>query len=59
MGRGLIGSILSIVYIVVGVIVASSHKYFVHLANIKIIVSAILAVVLWPLVLLGVSLHIK
>jgi flagellar motor component MotA len=59
MGRGLIGSILSIVYVVVGVIVADSHKYFVHLANLKIIVSAILAVVLWPLLLVGVSLHIK
>jgi hypothetical protein len=59
MGRGLIGSILSIVYVVVGVIVADSHKYFVHLANLKVIVSAILAVVLWPLLLVGVSLHIK
>jgi hypothetical protein len=59
MRRGLLGSILSIVYFVIGVIVASSHHYFVHLASLAPIVSAALAVLLWPLLLLGVNLHIK
>ncbi len=59
MGRGLIGSILSIVYFVVGAVVASSHHYFVHLDTIRAIASAVLAVLLWPLLLLGVNLHIK
>jgi hypothetical protein len=41
------------------VLVASSHHYLVHLNAIKPIASAALAVLLWPLVLFGVSLHIK
>jgi hypothetical protein len=36
-----------------------THHYFVHLSGAKPIFSAVLAVVLWPLVLLGVNLHIK
>ena len=48
-----------VVYVVVGVIVANSHHYFSHLHNIKPIVSAVLAVLLWPLILFGVSLHIR
>jgi len=59
MGRGIIGFVLSIVYFVVGAVVASSHHYFVHLVSLAPIASAVLAVVLWPLLLLGVSLHIK
>jgi len=59
MGRGLIGSVLSIVYLVVGIIVANSHKYFVHVSNFKPVLSAVLAVLLWPLLLLGVHLHIR
>jgi hypothetical protein len=31
----------------------------VHLSGIKPIASAVLAVLLWPLILLGISLHIK
>ena len=59
MGRGFISSVLSIVYLVVGIIVANSHKYFVHVSNFKAVLSAALAVVLWPLLLFGVNLHIR
>ena len=51
--------ILGLVYLVVGLVVANTHHYFVKLNSLKPIVSAVLAVVLWPLVLLGVSLHIR
>ncbi|MGO9181147.1 MAG: hypothetical protein ACLQBX_12530 [Candidatus Limnocylindrales bacterium] len=51
-------SILGVVYLVVGVVVASGHAYFTNLTALLPIVSAILAVVLWPLVLLGVNLHL-
>jgi hypothetical protein len=47
------------IYLVVGLIVANSHHFFVHLGKVKLVVSAVLAVVLWPVVLLGVNLHIK
>jgi hypothetical protein len=47
------------VYLVVGLIVAANHHYFNHLGSVKPIVSAILAVLLWPLILFGINLHIK
>ena len=52
-------SIGGIVWIVIGVIVAASHAFFVHLNAVTPILSALLAVVLWPLVLLGVNLHLS
>ena len=51
--------ILSLVYLAVGLVVASSHHYFLHLNRFKPIVSSVLAVLLWPLVLFGINLHIK
>ncbi len=37
---------------------AASHHYLRHLNALRPIASAVLAVVLWPLVLLGVNLHL-
>jgi hypothetical protein len=54
-GRG--PSLLSIVYIVIGVIVANAHNYFEHVDKIKQVAEAALAIFLWPLVLLGVSMR--
>ena len=51
--------LLFVTYIIIGVVVAAGHHYFEHLDALKPIVSAVLAVLLWPLVLLGVNLHIK
>jgi hypothetical protein len=51
--------LLVIVYIIIGFFVAGSHHYFAHLDALKPIVAAVLAILLWPLVLIGVSLHFK
>ena len=51
-------SIVGLVYLVIGLIVASGHAYFAHLTAVLPILSAILAVLLWPLVLLSVNLHL-
>lgn len=48
----------SVIYLIVGAAIASSHHYFTHVGSLKPIVSAVLAVVLWPLLLLGINLHI-
>lgn len=48
-----------IVWLIIGVVVASSHHYFSHVDTLKPIVSAVLAILLWPLLLLGINLHIK
>jgi hypothetical protein len=47
-----------VIYLVAGGIIAGTHHYWSNLHNIKQIISALLATVLWPLVLLGVNLHI-
>ena len=51
--------IVSLVYLVVGVVVASSHHYVKHVDTLKPLLSALLAVVLWPLLFLGINLHVK
>ena len=56
--RSGLSSIIGIVYLVVGLVVASSHAFLGNLNALMPIVSAVLAVVLWPLVLLGVDLHL-
>jgi asparagine N-glycosylation enzyme membrane subunit Stt3 len=48
----------TIIYLIVGLLLASSHHYFRHAGALKPVVSAVLAVVLWPLLLLGINLHI-
>jgi len=50
-------SLLGLIYLIVGIVVAWKHDYL-NLAFLKILLSALLAVVLWFLVLLGVNLHI-
>jgi len=52
-------SFLGVVYLVVGVAVAATHHYFKNLDTLRLIASAVLAVVLWPLLLLGIDLHIS
>lgn len=47
-----------IIYVIVGVLIASAHHYFAHASTLKPILSALLAIGLWPLVLLGVNLHL-
>jgi hypothetical protein len=49
-------SLLFVVWILIGLVVAAQRGY-ITVALLKAIVSALLAIVLWPLVLLGISLH--
>jgi hypothetical protein len=52
-------SLIAIAYLIVGLIVAANDNYLRNLENVRQVVSAVLAIVLWPLVLLGVDLHIR
>ncbi len=47
------------VWVVVGCIVAGSHHFFDNLHSLGPILTAILAVLLWPLILLGVKISIS
>ena len=51
-------SAAGVIYLIVGAIVAATHDYFQHVNTLKQLLSAILAVVLWPLILLGINLHV-
>lgn len=53
-GPGLVG----VIYIIIGAFVAGTHNYFKGVSDIETIVSALLAIFLWPLVLLGISLKL-
>ena len=51
-------SLLTVLWIVIGLVVAASHHFFDHIGTIGAILSAIIAVILWPLILLGVKIAI-
>jgi len=51
-------NLLLLVYLVAGAIVAATHHYYAHLHTVRQFGSAILAIILWPLLLLGINLHI-
>jgi len=49
---------LFVVYVAVGAVIAYTHHYLQNVHTVKAFVSALLATLLWPLVLLGVDLLI-
>jgi hypothetical protein len=57
--RRLFVGVVFVIYVIIGVFVASGDHYFEHLDALKPIASAVLAVLLWPLILFGINLHIK
>jgi hypothetical protein len=57
--RRTLSAVLFFIYIIIGVVVAGGHHYFKHLDALKPIASAVIGVLLWPLVLIGINLHLK
>ena len=52
--RGKQVSLAVVVWIVVGMLVAANHHFLEHLDSVSRVLSAVLAVVVWPLVVLNV-----
>ena len=50
--------LLGLIYVLVGIYVAWAEDY-IGIRLIKLVLSALLAIFLWPLVLLGVDLRIR
>jgi hypothetical protein len=48
---------LFIIWVVVGLVVAWERSY-INLKVVEVVLSAVLTIFLWPLVLLGVNLHV-
>jgi hypothetical protein len=51
-------SLLFVVYVAIGAVVAYSKDYWSDIHTVKAVISALLATLLWPLLFLGVNLHI-
>ena len=49
----------TVIYIVVGVLVASAQNYLGDIGSIAGLLNLFLAILLWPLVLLGVDFNLK
>lgn len=52
-------SFLGLVYLVIGVVVAAVNDYFNSLSTVGRILTAILAVLVWPLLLIGFDVRIS
>jgi hypothetical protein len=52
-------NIITIVYLVIGVIVASAQGYLGDIGGLGDAVNLLLAIVLWPLLLVGVDFNIR
>jgi hypothetical protein len=51
--------LLGLIYVAIGIFLAANKDYFENLDTVKRVVSALLAILLWPLLLFGINLHIK
>jgi hypothetical protein len=51
-------TLLLVVYLVIGVVVAYAENYLENVDRTKRLISAILAVALWPLVLIGFDVRV-
>lgn len=47
------------IYVVLGILVAVANNYFDHLTTFGRLISALLAVLLWPLLLLGLDIRVR
>jgi uncharacterized membrane protein YesL len=51
--------LLGAIYVAIGIFLAANKHYFQNLDTAKLVLSAVIAILLWPLLLLGIDLHIK
>jgi membrane protein YdbS with pleckstrin-like domain len=52
------GRVLPVIYVLVGAFVAAAHHYYAHAHQLTGVIDALLAIALWPLVLLGVHMNV-
>jgi len=53
------GMSLGAIYVVIGVVVAAINDYFDHLGSLERVGEAVLAVLIWPLILFGVDVNLR
>lgn len=52
-------SLIGLLYLIIGIIVAADRGYLSHLSSLSSILSALLAIVLWPALFFGANLHVS
>jgi hypothetical protein len=50
--------VLGLIYVVIGIFAAASKDYLDNVETLKRVLSAVLAILFWPLLLLGIDLHV-
>ncbi len=55
-GRGLS---LGAIYLIVGLVVAAVNDYFDNIKTFKGVLEALIAILIWPAVLLGVDINVR
>ena len=53
------GISLGAVYVIIGVVVAAMNDYFDNLETLRRVGEALLAILIWPLVLFGVDVNLR
>jgi hypothetical protein len=53
-----IGGLVSLIYVVIGIVVAASQNYFTGINAVGDVLEAVLAVLIWPVLLFGVEINI-
>ena len=51
--------LFGLIYLLIGVFVAASYDYLENVARLKGILTALLGILLWPLLLLGVDFRVR
>ena len=51
-------NLIVLAYLVIGLVVAATHNYYDNVHTVRAFGSAVLATLLWPLLFLGINLHI-
>jgi spore maturation protein SpmA len=52
-------NLIWLAYLVIGIVVAADRNYLEHLGNVDDVASAIFAVLLWPLLLVGIDITLR
>lgn len=52
------GGLLTVVYVIIGAFVAAANNYYDHLGSVARVASAVIAILAWPLILIGVDIQI-
>jgi sulfite exporter TauE/SafE len=50
---------LALAYAIIGAFVAAANHYFAHVGSTKGVLNAIIAILIWPLVLIGIDIRVS